>query len=61
MAVGEQAEQDQLELLALADDCALDLVEQARAELGHAPVAPSDPLQGGHDAFERRASSIPGA
>ena len=34
VAVGEQAEQDQLELLALADDGALDLVEQAGAELG---------------------------
>ena len=33
VAVGEQAEQDQLELLALADDGALDLVDQAGAEL----------------------------
>ena len=35
VAVGEQAEQDQLELLALADDCPLDLVQQARAVAGH--------------------------
>ena len=34
VAVGEQAEQDQLELLALADDGALDLVDEAGAELG---------------------------
>ena len=34
VAVGEEAEQDELELLPLADDCALDLVEQAVAELG---------------------------
>ena len=33
MAVCEQAEQDQLELLALADDGALDLVDEAGAEL----------------------------
>ena len=34
VAVGEQAEQDQLELLPLADDGALDLVDEAGAELG---------------------------
>ena len=34
MAVGEEAEQDQLELLPLADDGALDLVQQAGAPLG---------------------------
>ena len=34
MAVGQEAEQDELELLPLADDRALDLVDQAVAELG---------------------------
>jgi len=34
VAVGEQAEQDQLELLPLADDGALDLVDDAGAEPG---------------------------
>ena len=35
VAIGEQAEQDELELLALADDCPLDLGQQALAVAGH--------------------------
>ena len=35
MAVGEQADQDELERVALADDGALDLVEDPRRVLVH--------------------------
>ena len=42
MPVGEQAEQDQLERLALADDRALDLVEDAVRLLLDVPSASSE-------------------
>jgi hypothetical protein len=35
VAVAEDPEQDQLERVALADDCALDFVEHPRRELTH--------------------------
>ena len=52
VAVGEQAEQDQLELLALADDGALDLVDEAGAELCELAELHQIALQRRHDAAE---------
>ena len=59
VAVGEQAEQDELELLALADDRALDLVDQAAAELGQLPQL-HQTCSRAVTTRSRSASSIPG-
>ena len=52
MPVGEHAEQHELELLALADDGALDLVEETTAQLGEIPDLHQMRFQGGDDALE---------
>ena len=45
VAVGEQAREDELEALALADDGTLDLVEDGAGALARARSAPREPLQ----------------
>ena len=52
MAVGEHAEQHQLELLPFADDCALDLVDDASGQVGQLAKVHQTLLQSDDDAFE---------